>query len=161
VDFKNVVVIMTSNIGSQYLLDADDRARAEGQVMDLLRQTFRPEFLNRVDETIMFHPLTKADLGAIVDLQLAHVAKLVADRHLRLDVTEAAQEALIEEGYDPVYGARPLKRVIQRRVQNPLAMAILEGDYHEGDTVRVDVGPDGALRFERIPGAAPAPAGAA
>ena len=128
-------------------------ARAEGQVMELLRQTFRPEFLNRVDETIMFHPLTKADLGAIVDLQLAHVARLVAERRLRLDVTEAAQEALIEEGYDPVYGARPLKRVIQRRVQNPLAMAILEGAYQEGDTVRVEPGPDGGLSFTRVPAA--------
>jgi ATP-dependent Clp protease ATP-binding subunit ClpB len=151
VDFKNAVIIMTSNIGSQFLLDASDRARAERQVMELLRQTFRPEFLNRVDETIMFHPLTKADLGAIVDLQLAHVARLVAERRLRLDVTEAAQEALIEEGYDPVYGARPLKRVIQRRVQNPLAMAILEGAYQEGDTVRVEPGPDGGLSFTRVP----------
>jgi ATP-dependent Clp protease ATP-binding subunit ClpB len=156
VDFKNAVIIMTSNIGSQFLLDADDRAGAERQVMELLRQTFRPEFLNRVDETIMFHPLTKADLGAIVDLQLAHVARLVSDRRLRLDVTDAAQEALIEEGYDPVYGARPLKRVIQRRLQNPLAMAILEGEYHEGDAVRVDVGPDGQLAFTRVPADAPA-----
>jgi ATP-dependent Clp protease ATP-binding subunit ClpB len=156
VDFKNAVIIMTSNIGSQFLLDAEDRAGAERQVMELLRQTFRPEFLNRVDETIMFHPLTKDDLGAIVDLQLAHVARLVSDRRLRLDVTDAAQEALIEEGYDPVYGARPLKRVIQRRLQNPLAMAILEGEYHEGDAVRVDVGPDGQLAFTRVPADAPA-----
>jgi ATP-dependent Clp protease ATP-binding subunit ClpB len=154
VDFKNVVVIMTSNIGSQFLLDADDRAGAERQVMDLLRQTFRPEFLNRVDETIMFHPLSKEHLGAIVDLQLAHVARLVADRRLVLEVTEAAQAALIEEGYDPVYGARPLKRVIERRVQNPLAIAILEGDYQEGDTVRVDVGTGGALAFTRVPATA-------
>jgi ATP-dependent Clp protease ATP-binding subunit ClpB len=152
VDFKNAVIIMTSNIGSQFLLDTDDRAGAERQVMELLRQTFRPEFLNRVDETIMFHPLSRAHLGAIVDLQLAHVARLVADRRLRLEVTEAAPEALIEEGYDPVYGARPLKRVIQRRVQNPLAMAILEGTYHEGDLVRVDRTSEGELRFERVAG---------
>jgi ATP-dependent Clp protease ATP-binding subunit ClpB len=153
VDFKNAVIIMTSNIGSQFLLEAgDDRARAEQEVLDLLRTTFRPEFLNRVDETIMFRPLSKTDLGAIVDLQLAHVARLVADRHLRLEVTEEAQMALIDEGYDPVYGARPLKRVIQRRVQNALAMRLLEGEYHEGDTVRVDRGPGGELTFERVPG---------
>ncbi|MDH4044235.1 MAG: AAA family ATPase, partial [Gemmatimonadota bacterium] len=152
VDFKNAVIIMTSNLGSQILLEAgEDRARAEQAVLDLMRQTFRPEFLNRVDETIMFHPLSKTDLGAIVDLQLAHVTRLVADRHLRLEVTEEAQTALIEEGYDPVYGARPLKRVIQRRVQNVLAMRLLEGEYDEGDTVRVDRGPEGGLTFERIP----------
>jgi ATP-dependent Clp protease ATP-binding subunit ClpB len=161
VDFKNTVVIMTSNVGSQFLLEAagDGRERAEGQVMDMLRQTFRPEFLNRVDETIMFHPLSRADLGQIVDLQLAHVQRLVADRRLALEVTEAAQSVLVEEGYDPVYGARPLKRVIQRRVQNPIAMAILEGDYTEGDTVRVEVAPDGELVFSRV--AAPEGAGTA
>jgi ATP-dependent Clp protease ATP-binding subunit ClpB len=155
VDFKNTVIIMTSNIGSQFLLDAADRAGAERQVMDLLRQTFRPEFLNRVDEVIMFHPLTKTDLAAIVDLQLAHVSRLLADRHLGLEVTEVAQEALIEEGYDPVYGARPLKRVIQARIQNPLAMAVLEGKYGDGDTVRVDH-TAGGYEFVRVPAAAPA-----
>jgi len=151
VDFKNTVIIMTSNIGSQFLLETgDDRAPAERQVMDLMRQTFRPEFLNRVDETIMFHPLSRADLSRIVDLQLAHVAGLMADRRLRLEVTEAAENALVEEGYDPVYGARPLKRVIQRRVQNPLAMGLLAGEYHDGDLVRVDVGLDGELTFARV-----------
>jgi ATP-dependent Clp protease ATP-binding subunit ClpB len=155
VDFKNSVIIMTSNIGSQYLLEAgQDRPRAEQQVMDLMRQTFRPEFLNRVDETIMFHPLSREDLNRIVDLQLAHVAALVADRGLRIEVTEAAEAALVDEGYDPVYGARPLKRVIQRRVQNPLAMRLLEGEYREGDLVRVEVGADGELAFQRVPGEA-------
>jgi ATP-dependent Clp protease ATP-binding subunit ClpB len=157
VDFKNTVIIMTSNIGSHFLLEGAgaDRAEAERRVLELLRQTFKPEFLNRVDETIMFHPLSKADLGAIVDLQLAHVARLLADRRLSLEVTPAAEAALIEEGYDPVYGARPLKRVIQARIQNPLAMAVLEGEYGDGDTVRVDHPVDGEFTFQRIPAAAP------
>jgi ATP-dependent Clp protease ATP-binding subunit ClpB len=158
VDFKNTVIIMTSNLGSPLLLEAGDdaRAEAEARVLALLRQTFKPEFLNRLDETVMFHPLAKEHLAAILDLQLEHVRALLRDRRLELDVTDAAKARLIDEGYDPVYGARPLKRVLQRRVQNPLAMAILEGDYRDGDRVRVDVGPDGALGFTRA-ATAPAP----
>jgi ATP-dependent Clp protease ATP-binding subunit ClpB len=157
VDFKNAVIIMTSNVGSQHLLEAAgaDRERAERGVLDMLRATFKPEFLNRVDDIIMFQPLTREDLGAIVELQLAHVGRLLADRRLRLELTPAARAALIEEGYDPVYGARPLKRVIQRRLQNPLAMDVLEGDYREGDTVRVDRSADGELAFTRVPAAEP------
>jgi ATP-dependent Clp protease ATP-binding subunit ClpB len=152
VDFKNAVIIMTSNLGGQWLLEYEDRGReeAERRVLDLMRQTFKPEFLNRVDEVIMFRPLTKEDLAAIVDLQLKAVQRLLAARRLGLDVTDAAKAVLIEAGYDPVYGARPLKRVIQRDVQNPLALALLEGAYREGDTVRVDRGPDGALAFTRV-----------
>jgi ATP-dependent Clp protease ATP-binding subunit ClpB len=152
VDFKNAVIIMTSNIGSQWLLEYGDRGReeAERHVMELMRQTFKPEFLNRVDEVIMFRPLSKEDLGAIVDLQLKGVQRLLADRRLTLEVTDAAKALLIEAGYDPVYGARPLKRVIQRDVQNPLALALLEGAYHEGDMVRLDRGADGALSFARV-----------
>jgi ATP-dependent Clp protease ATP-binding subunit ClpB len=158
VDFKNTVIIMTSNLGGPLLLEAGDdaRAEAEARVLALLRQTFKPEFLNRLDETVMFHPLAKEHLAAILDLQLEHVRALLRDRRLELDVTDAAKARLIDEGYDPVYGARPLKRVLQRRVQNPLAMAILEGDYRDGDRVRVDVGPDGALGFTRA-ATAPAP----
>jgi ATP-dependent Clp protease ATP-binding subunit ClpA len=153
VDFKNTVIIMTSNIGSQFLLEAGDGSRedAERRVMDLLRATFKPEFLNRVDETVMFRPLSRDDLRAIVDLQLAYVRRLLDDRGLHIELTEAAKAYLVEVGYDPVYGARPLKRVIQRDVQNPLALAILEGEYQEGDTARVDrpVGSEG-LTFERV-----------
>jgi len=146
---------MTSNVGSQYLLDAAAVGweQTETKVLDLLRQTFKPEFLNRVDDVIMFRPLSHEDIAKIVDLQIARVAKLVADRKLTLDVTPAAKQLFVAEGYDPVYGARPLKRAIQRLLQNPLALAVLEGKYGEGDRVRVDRAKDGAhLMFERIPG---------
>ncbi len=155
VDFRNSVLIMTSNIGSQSLLEAGARGweQAETKVLELMRQTFKPEFLNRVDDVIIFRPLDHDDLAKIVDLQMARVAKLVEDRKLRLEVTPAAKQLIIAEGYDPVYGARPLKRAIQRLLQNPLAMAVLEGQYTEGDRVRVDR--DGNhLKFERIPSGA-------
>jgi len=128
-------------------------------VLDLLRQTFKPEFLNRVDDVIMFRPLSHEDIAKIVDLQMARVAKLMADRKLSLEVTPAAKQLLVAEGYDPVYGARPLKRAIQRLLQNPLALAVLEGRYAEGDRIRVDRAKDGAhLSFERIAATAAEPA---
>src|SRR5207253_2215176 len=132
----------------------------EKQALELLRQTFRPEFLNRVADVIIFRPLSTQDIAKIVDLQIKRVERLVAERKLRLEVTPAAKQLIVAEGYDPVYGARPLKRAIQRLVQNPLAMAVLEGQYTEGDTVRVDRAKDGNhLAFERIPaGAAAEPA---
>src|SRR5438876_7961926 len=157
VDLKNTALIMTSNLGSQYLLDAAAVGweQTETKVLDLLRQTFKPEFLNRVDDVIMFRPLSHEDIAKIVDLQIARVAKLVADRKLTLDVTPAAKQLFVAEGYDPVYGARPLKRAIQRLLQNPLALAVLEGRYGEGDRIRVDRAKDGThLAFERIPAAA-------
>jgi ATP-dependent Clp protease ATP-binding subunit ClpB len=154
VDFKNTVIIMTSNVGSQALLEVNDENRemVEARVMAVLRDTFKPEFLNRVDDVIMFNPLTEADLRRIVDLQLAHVQDLLVDRRVTLDVTPEAKDLLVAEGYDPIYGARPLKRVIQRLVQNPLALAMLEGAYGEGDTIRVthEAGAP-ALGFERVP----------
>jgi len=154
VDFKNTVIIMTSNVGSQALLEVNDENRemVEARVMAVLRDTFKPEFLNRVDDVIMFNPLTEADLRRIVDLQLAHVQELLVDRRVTLDVTPEAKDLLVAEGYDPIYGARPLKRVIQRLVQNPLALAMLEGEYGEGDTIRVthEAGAP-ALGFERVP----------
>jgi len=161
VDFKNTVIIMTSNLGSQILHEIGERNReeAERRVLELLRQTFKPEFLNRLDDIIVFRPLSKEDLRGIVDLQLERVATLLAERGLRLEVSDAAKAALVEEGYDPVYGARPLKRVIQRRLQNPLALAVLEGDYTEGDLVRADVGRDGGLTFARVPAVEPVAAG--
>ncbi len=156
VDFRNAVIIMTSNIGSQWILELGERAWEEAQkrVMDMVRQTFKPEFLNRVDDVIMFRPLSREDLMQIIDLQLAHVDQLLADRELKLEVTPEAKELVVTEGFDPVYGARPLKRVIQRRIQNPLALEILEGAYGPGDLVRVHRSSDGEqLEFVRVPAA--------
>src|SRR5437016_6903580 len=162
VDFRNTVLIMTSNIGSQYLLEAGNVGweQAETKVLELLRQTFKPEFLNRVDDVIIFRSLSHDDIAKIVEIQIRRVEQLVAERKLRLEVTPAAKQLIVAEGYDPVYGARPLKRSIQRLLQNPLALAVLEGQYTEGDTVRVDRAKDGNhLAFERIPaGAAAEPA---
>jgi ATP-dependent Clp protease ATP-binding subunit ClpB len=157
VDFRNTVLIMTSNLGSQYILEmgTENWEQVETKVMELLRQTFRPEFLNRVDDVIIFRPLSSEDIAKIVDLQIARFAQLMAERKLRLEVTPAAKQLLVAEGYDPVYGARPLKRAIQRLLQNPLALAVLEGQYSEGDTVRVGRAKDGqSLTFERIPAGA-------
>src|SRR6059036_101164 len=162
VDFRNAVLIMTSNVGSQLIVEMGTQnwEQVETKVLELLRQTFRPEFLNRVDDVIIFRPLSSQDIAKIVDLQIKRVERLVAERKLRLEITPAAKQLIVAEGYDPVYGARPLKRAIQRLLQNPLAMAVLEGQYPEGDTVRVDRAKDGNhLTFERIPaGAAAEPA---
>ena len=118
--------------------DAAGWARVEQRVRDELRNHFRPEFLNRVDEIIVFRPLSMEDLVQIVDIQLGRLDELLAARHLRLEVTPEAKELLGVQGYDPVYGARPLKRVIQRELQNPIALELLEGNFHEGDTIRVE-----------------------
>ncbi|HEX6104432.1 MAG TPA: AAA family ATPase, partial [Gemmatimonadales bacterium] len=144
VDFRNAVVIMTSNIGSQLIVEAgaqaDDESwgRVEQRVRDELRNHFRPEFLNRVDDIIVFRPLSRDDLAQIVDIQLRHLEQMLAARQLRLEVTPEARELLAVHGYDPVYGARPLKRVIQRELQNPIALELLEGVFHEGDIIRVE-----------------------
>jgi len=155
VDFRNTVLIMTSNIGSQYLIEAGTEQvtweQAETKVMELLRQAFKPEFLNRVDDVIIFRSLTREDIERIVEIQIKRVERLLADRKLTLEVTPAAKQLLVAEGYDPVYGARPLKRAIQRLLQNPLAVAVLEGAYQEGDRVRVDRAKDGnSLSFEKV-----------
>jgi ATP-dependent Clp protease ATP-binding subunit ClpB len=147
VNFKNTLIIMTSNIGSD-LIQSLGATAAEPKVLEALRQHFRPEFLNRVDEIVVFHALSREDLTRIADLQLDHLRRLLAARGLGLTVTDGARAQLAEEGYDPVYGARPLKRVLQRRVQDPLALALLQGDFSEGDVVRVDWR-DGAFVFER------------
>ena len=144
VDFKNTILIMTSNIGSPYLLDDIDengqiRQEAQKQVMDDLRAHFRPEFLNRLDEIIMFKPLTKANIGNIVDLMVKDLDKRLSDQELSLTLTEAAKENVIENGYDPVYGARPLKRYLQNYVETLAAKKILSGDVHTGDTLVLDV----------------------
>ena len=140
VDFKNTVIIMTSNIGSQWISEmGDDEAKMKEKVMEAMRQHFRPEFLNRVDETIIFHRLDKAQITAIVDIQLKHLYKRLADRKIKLEVTEKAKELLANEGFDPSFGARPLKRAIQRLLQDPLSMRILEGEFKDGDTVKAEV----------------------
>jgi ATP-dependent Clp protease ATP-binding subunit ClpB len=153
VSFRNTVIIMTSNVGSQLILELADRwEEAERRVMETLRQTFKPEFLNRVDDVIMFRPLSPDDLLKIVDLQLIRVERLLTDRRLKLEVTPEVKRLLTEQGFDPVYGARPMKRAIQREIQNPLALAILEGDYGEGDTIRVVLSSDGQrVEFVRVP----------
>jgi len=154
VDFRNTVIIMTSNVGSQLIVDAGAQpsdqawARLEQRVRDELRNYFRPEFLNRVDDVIVFHQLSRSDILQIVELQLGHLERLLAQRHLGLDVTPEAKQLLAEQGYDPVFGARPLKRVIQRLLQNPIALDVLEGQYHAGDVIRVDRQGD-ALRFSQ------------
>ncbi len=142
VDFRNTVIIMTSNIGSQIILEAGEQdstgwGMVEAQVRDQLRHHFRPEFLNRVDDIIVFRQLGRADLAEIVTLQLARLTRMLADRHLTLTITPEAKELLASEGYDPVFGARPLKRVIQRRLQNPIALELLEGHFADGDTIQV------------------------
>jgi ATP-dependent Clp protease ATP-binding subunit ClpB len=141
VDFRNTVLVMTSNVRSA----------------EALRETFRPEFLNRIDEIVEFEPLSKEQIAEIVELQLRRVRKRLAERGLGLELTDAAKEALAEAGWDPTYGARPLKRAIQRLIENPLALRLLEGDFGEGDTVHVDAR-DGELVFEKAGAAEPAAA---
>ncbi|MBX0329297.1 ATP-dependent chaperone ClpB [Oscillochloris sp. ZM17-4] len=147
VNFKNVVVIMTSNIASNLIQemtqDGDSEDDIRRAVMGELRDSLRPEFLNRIDETIMFRPLSREQIGEIVTIQLVHLDKLLAERKIRLELTPEARARLAEEGYDPVYGARPLKRVIQQRLQNPLAVRLLQGDFVMGDTIMVDVDKSG------------------
>ena len=158
VDFRNTVIIMTSNIGSAHIVEAGPLVDAaacqlvEEQVRSQLRQHFRPEFLNRVDDVIVFRQLSREDLGQIVDLQLAKLSAQLAAKGVTLSIRPEARALLIDQGYDPVYGARPLKRVIQRLLQNPIALALLEGDYGEGDLI--DVTRDGDhLVLAHAPGA--------
>ena len=153
VDFRNAVVIMTSNLGSQFIADATARGGAldEGvrrQVGEALRAHFRPEFLNRIDETIVFHALGRDDIAAVIDIQLGALLRRLAERKIHITLTPDAKAAIVEEGYDPVYGARPLKRTIQRRVLDPLALKVLEGAFGEGDHVVVDRA-SGALVFTK------------
>lgn len=151
VDFKNTVIIMTSNVGSQYILDvAGDEKQMRSRVMEAMRGTFRPEFLNRVDETIIFHSLQKQELRQIVKLQVERLEKRLAERKMSLKLADAALDFLAEVGYDPVYGARPLKRGIQRELETQIAKAILRGEFHDGDTIFVDVENE-RLAFKRLP----------
>jgi ATP-dependent Clp protease ATP-binding subunit ClpB len=156
VDFRNTVLIMTSNLGSQIIMDMANRPFEEVQqaVLGVLRDHFRPEFLNRVDEIIVFKPLTRDQLNQIVDIQLQGLEQRLRERGIRLEVTEQAKELLAERGWDPVYGARPLKRTIQRLVQDPLALRILRGDFSDGDVVQVTV-QNGEIAFQKILEAVP------
>ena len=150
VDFTNTIIILTSNLGSQFIAslgDGEDVDRVENQVMDVVRGHFRPEFLNRLDEIILFHRLAADHMGPIVDIQVARVAKLLADRKVTLALTDAARSWLGRIGYDPVYGARPLKRAVQKYLQDPLADMILRGDVADGMSVKIDEG-DGGLSLK-------------
>jgi len=141
VDFKNTLIIMTSNLGSQWIQDLGEKDYHEmrSRVMEVVRSTFKPEFLNRVDEMIIFHSLGKEEIKKIVEIQLNHLNKRLAEKKLSLKLTESAKELLVEQGFDPVYGARPLKRTLQRMIQDPLALKLLSGDFAEGDLIGVDV----------------------
>jgi len=160
VDFKNTVVIMTSNIGSRKIMAAGrDRAKAVADVMEELRRTLKPEFLNRIDEIIVFDALTRDDINGIFDIQLRHVRKLLDARQLHIEVTERAKQVLCDAGFDPDYGARPLKRAIQQYLLNPMSRAIVAGGYGPDDIIRVDMesdAPDARIRFERVPAPQPA-----
>jgi ATP-dependent Clp protease ATP-binding subunit ClpB len=160
VDFKNVVVIMTSNLGSQYIAEAASDSGAGGaelservkrQVTEALRQHFRPEFINRVDEIIFFHALGLQHMKQIIDIQIRGLLKRLEDRKIHVELSDAAKGYVVSEGYDPMFGARPLKRTIQRRVLDPLALRVLEGEFREGDKIGVDIDGDG-LTFEKREG---------
>lgn len=148
VDFRNTIIVLTSNLGSEFLAaqpEGEHTALVQAEVMKVVREHFRPEFLNRLDEIILFRRLQRADMAAIVDIQLAGLRSLLEARHIGLQLDQSAMTWLAEEGYDPIYGARPLRRVIQRSLQNALAGLILEGTVHEGQTVEVAAGPNGLL----------------
>ncbi|MEW6386581.1 MAG: ATP-dependent chaperone ClpB [Thermodesulfobacteriota bacterium] len=149
VDFKNTIVIMTSNIGSQYIAESLDEKQMKERVLEALRLHFRPEFLNRVDDILIFHRLTLEQLRRIVGLQMARLERLLAERQISLDLTDKARDFLAEAGYDPVYGARPLRRAIQRYLQDKLAPLLLSGKFKEGDTVLVDADTDGLTFAEK------------
>ena len=152
-DFRNAVLVMTSNVGSTALFElaGSDPERARKEAFEALRQAFRPEFINRIDEIVLFNPLGREQLDKIVDLELAKVMRLLAERKVRIELTPAARERVVVDGYDPAYGARPLRRTVQRLVQDPLAMRILDGSVLPGDLVRVDVDPESdSMRFERV-----------
>jgi ATP-dependent Clp protease ATP-binding subunit ClpB len=161
VSFKNTVIVMTSNVGTGYVeksaigfsVHAKDRANEDTRkrLMEALRHQFRPEFLNRVDDIIVFNTLTREHLTRIVDLQIENVSKMLKDRNVNLEVTAAAKDVIIAEGYDPQFGARPMRRAVQRLIQDPLALKLINGDFVEADTIVVDAAPgDTELRFSKL-----------
>jgi ATP-dependent Clp protease ATP-binding subunit ClpB len=154
IDFRNTMIILTSNLGADILAaqpEGQDSDAVRGQVMEVVRRAFRPEFLNRLDEVLLFHRLTRPQMSGIVEIQLGRLHKMLEDRKITLELDDLAKVWLADKGYDPVYGARPLKRVIQRELQNPLASMILEGKIGDGDTVNVTAGSDGlAINGEMV-----------
>jgi ATP-dependent Clp protease ATP-binding subunit ClpB len=154
VDFKNTIIIMTSNIGSHRILEyrgsfeGHDYERMKDAVLEEMRRAFRPEFLNRVDETIVFHLLTEEHLKQIVDIQIERLRARLAERHMTLELTDAAKTHLVRTGYDPVYGARPLKRVIQKQIETRLGRLMMQGEIHDGEQILADLDPArNELRF--------------
>jgi len=140
VDFRNTVIIMTSNLGSQVIQEMAGEGnyqRMKSSVMEIVQQHFRPEFINRVDDIVVFHPLGAEQIRSIVEIQLGHLRKRLADRNMELELDDKARDLIAEGGYDPVYGARPLKRAIQQQIENPLAQRILRNEFLPGDRVRV------------------------
>jgi len=151
VDFRNTVIIMTSNLGSQVIQEyagEQNYAKMKSAVMEVVTQSFRPEFINRIDDIVVFHPLGTRQIRAIVDIQLQYLRKRLQERDMDLQLDDSARDLLGEAGFDPVYGARPLKRAIQQQIENPLAQRILAGEFVPGDTVRVSA-QDGELGFVR------------
>jgi ATP-dependent Clp protease ATP-binding subunit ClpB len=145
VDFKNVIIIMTSNLGSDLILEAPDGQALKDALGELLKQRFRPEFLNRIDETVLFNRLGPQEIGKILEIQLERLEKRLSGRRIGLALTEAAKALLAERGYDPLFGARPLKRALQAELENPLAKAVIAGTIRDGDTVKVDKGENGLV----------------
>jgi ATP-dependent Clp protease ATP-binding subunit ClpB len=153
VDFRNTVVILTSNLGSQHLTGGDSETE-DKRVREAIRAELRPELLNRIDEIVVFHSLGREELARIVEIQLGRLSKLLSDKQLRLEMTDRAKAAVGKAGYDPVYGARPLKRALQRMVLDPLAIKVLQGDFRPGDTIRVDANAsEETLTFTKVNGA--------
>ncbi|MGH9528154.1 MAG: AAA family ATPase, partial [Terriglobales bacterium] len=159
VDFRNTVVIMTSNLGSQAIhagdfADAAAEAELRRRLQEMLRAHFRPEFLNRIDDIVVFHPLGREQIEVIIDLQLEHLRHLLAEREIQLELAPSARELILAQGYDPEYGARPLKRALQRLVQNPLAQALLKGEIRPGAVIEAEAGDHGELLFHPATAAA-------
>ncbi|MCB0883716.1 MAG: AAA family ATPase, partial [Propionibacteriaceae bacterium] len=152
IDFRNVILIMTSNLGSNFLADPAMSEKAKNEaVMNVVRKAFRPEFLNRLDEIVMFSPLSREDLAAIVDINLARINRRLADRRISVEVSDAGRQWLANRGYDPVYGARPLRRLLQNTVEDQLARKVLGGEITDGQTVQFGVTPDGdGLQIESV-----------
>jgi ATP-dependent Clp protease ATP-binding subunit ClpB len=152
VDFRNTVIIMTSNLGSQVIQEyagEKNYAKMKSAVMEIVQQSFRPEFINRIDDIVVFHPLGTRQIRAIVDIQLIYLKKRLAERNMDLSLDDGARDQLGEAGFDPVYGARPLKRAIQQQIENPLAQKILQGDFLPGDHIQVTAR-DGQLVFDKV-----------
>ncbi|MGH8325581.1 MAG: AAA family ATPase, partial [Steroidobacteraceae bacterium] len=156
VDFRNTVIIMTSNLGSNVIQEyagSENYARMRSAVMEIVQQSFRPEFINRIDDLVVFHPLGMEQIREVVDIQLAYLRKRLAERNMDLVLDDAARDRLGEAGFDPVYGARPLKRVIQQQIENALAQRILKGEFGPGDVIEARVR-DGRLAFDKRVGKA-------